>query len=613
MAHAQFSAINSMRTGNAIVDMGVAMAVPVVFHSAPDSVRRFKEWLFPTRGSVSSKHALRTISYVSRGNMGWNGEQQNRVLQKAIKLYLAEELMVQFPRKAEVQLTAMQDTLGPQSHGHRRSSHVTDPTAYHRLTWVAAEREWVAVGESVYFRQYKQEDSKGNANGNNGGYPQPEQSTVFEIMSDAPDGAERVDAFIANALEWYRAELGRLKDERRWMYAMVPSGHARRAKADESSEVQYKKYELSDQKTFASLFFPQTESLLRLLRDFERKQGKYAVAGFPHKMGLLLHGPPGTGKTSLIKALAHHTGRSIINVSLAQITTNQQLAEVMYDLNLDVVGGDARVKLSFDQVIFVMEDVDACSRIVRRRRERHENGSGTGHGGEAWGAAPRSPYASWPPFSCGGSSRGTDSPKAGSPFDGTSPLHCSPQQPSSLPHPPPFPHMAPAPPPPLPPCPPPPPPHDFRAATRSWLADPDELNLAGLLNVLDGVVDTPGRMLVMTSNFPDELDPALIRPGRIDRSLLLDHLQADEAEQMIEHYFGTAVDAEQRALLGQLIRTSHPEMTPAMMEQRCAEYESIRELLKSMRDERGNRARGGDVSMEDLREAKRPRASRGAE
>ena len=44
---------------------------------------------------------------------------------------------------------------------------------------------------------------------------------------------------------------------------------------------------------------------------------------------------------------------------------------------------------------------------------------------------------------------------------------------------------------------------------------------AGLLNVLDGVVDTPNRILVMTTNHPEKLDPALIRPGRIDKILYL--------------------------------------------------------------------------------------------
>ena len=45
-----------------------------------------------------------------------------------------------------------------------------------------------------------------------------------------------------------------------------------------------------------------------------------------------------------------------------------------------------------------------------------------------------------------------------------------------------------------------------------------------------GVVDTPERLLVMTSNHPEKLDPALIRPGRIDKQILLGYLKAPEAK-----------------------------------------------------------------------------------
>lgn len=49
----------------------------------------------------------------------------------------------------------------------------------------------------------------------------------------------------------------------------------------------------------------------------------------------------------------------------------------------------------------------------------------------------------------------------------------------------------------------------------------DDCETQGLLNVLDGVVDTPGRIVVMTTNMVDALDGALIRPGRIDKKILL--------------------------------------------------------------------------------------------
>ncbi|CAN0389181.1 unnamed protein product, partial [Ectocarpus sp. 13 AM-2016] len=47
----------------------------------------------------------------------------------------------------------------------------------------------------------------------------------------------------------------------------------------------------------------------------------------------------------------------------------------------------------------------------------------------------------------------------------------------------------------------------------------------GLLNVLDGVVDTPGRIVIMTTNHPESLDAALIRPGRIDKKIYLGYMK----------------------------------------------------------------------------------------
>lgn len=56
-------------------------------------------------------------------------------------------------------------------------------------------------------------------------------------------------------------------------------------------------------------------------------------------------------------------------------------------------------------------------------------------------------------------------------------------------------------------------------AVRSKDVDKQGITLSGLLNAIDGVASHEGRVLVMTTNFPDKLDGALIRPGRIDMKI----------------------------------------------------------------------------------------------
>jgi chaperone BCS1 len=58
------------------------------------------------------------------------------------------------------------------------------------------------------------------------------------------------------------------------------------------------------------------------------------------------------------------------------------------------------------------------------------------------------------------------------------------------------------------------------------------LTLSGLLNALDGVLAAEGRILFMTTNLPEALDEALIRPGRVDLHLHLGLADQDQAQRM---------------------------------------------------------------------------------
>jgi mitochondrial chaperone BCS1 len=59
------------------------------------------------------------------------------------------------------------------------------------------------------------------------------------------------------------------------------------------------------------------------------------------------------------------------------------------------------------------------------------------------------------------------------------------------------------------------------------------VTLSGLLNALDGFSAPDNVLFVMTSNHIEAIDPALLRPGRIDYRL---HLGAATVEQKVELY-----------------------------------------------------------------------------
>lgn len=61
--------------------------------------------------------------------------------------------------------------------------------------------------------------------------------------------------------------------------------------------------------------------------------------------------------------------------------------------------------------------------------------------------------------------------------------------------------------------------------------------LSGLLNVLDGVGSQEGRIVIMTTNKPDRLDSALVRPGRVDMKVHLGNISQKSAREMFIRMF----------------------------------------------------------------------------
>jgi len=728
--------INALKTGNVALDMTIAMLIPIFIGSIFTSAAYFQKkileinWrlLFSKKKKLYERyitHSTMTSVY-STTDLG-AGDSQNEVLIKAIQLYLDHTGLLKLKR-AELELRQMdkddsKDSYYYYYHDDENTSTFADTLAKYKIVKKPMNNIWLDVGKypskleksndtkeivKDYLVNLIVTEEQENVDEKDGGSSSLKHKREIKLHFTS-EGKESIDTFIDKAYVWYIDQLRTLEDDTRHLYELIKSKTGADGDGDgDDSRRNYKRYQLSEEKTFESLFFKEKENILNVVDHFTNRSGKYSVKGYPHKLGLLLHGPPGTGKTSLIKALAQKTGRSIVNVPLARISTNAELADLFFDQKYYVQGERIPVKLNFKDVIFVMEDVDAVSKVVRRR-DGKINGEAQeevqvempatkslwrmlleSHNDDCTGLvemllkksdrlkqAANDPIllksiaqkmGSIPGLSLVGESTnnnetlstiaaeavegadkllssigtvdnfignhakalkrmvesGTEinedfenellgtTPSGDSVFSASSfvslrkgcgymtdnddihtdtpPVPISPdaafpsQDVASV-----IEAMN----------------HDDNAAmmmvgegktmmgvgpsnvTSAWKAKRDELNLTGLLNVLDGVVDTPGRMLVMTTNHPEMLDPALIRPGRIDKKLLLGHLRYEDLVGMVEHYFQMKLNETQQLRLKLAVDTAPAlKLTPAQVEQMACEFDEVDDMIKKLESKR---------------------------
>ena len=72
----------------------------------------------------------------------------------------------------------------------------------------------------------------------------------------------------------------------------------------------------------------------------------------------------------------------------------------------------------------------------------------------------------------------------------------------------------------------------------------NNLTFSGLLNALDGVAAAENKMVFMTTNHIELLDPALIRPGRVDFKQYIGYASDSQIRRMFLRFFKEADDKE---------------------------------------------------------------------
>ncbi|KAI9653396.1 MAG: hypothetical protein M1821_007061 [Bathelium mastoideum] len=237
----------------------------------------------------------------------------------------------------------------------------------------------------------------------------------------------------------------------------------------------------------------------------------YASRGIPYRRGYLFHGPPGTGKTSLSFALAGVFGLEIHVISLLEPALTESDLNVLFNTLPR-------------RCIVLLEDIDTAD---RRSHENHRRKTRPSNRREE-ALPPQNPESPKNPLPNGT----TSAPAAAATADD------SPQTPTiaamadltrairdNSSH-----HKQQR------------RPHDAAAPPAAAPPEPNRpgISLSGLLNTIDGVASHEGRVLIMTSNQPEKLDAALVRPGRVDMRVAFGPAGREQAVELFVRMFDGA-------------------------------------------------------------------------
>lgn len=173
------------------------------------------------------------------------------------------------------------------------------------------------------------------------------------------------------------------------------------------------------------------QEIIHNIDEFINSEELYKKSGIPHKMGIVLHGKPGTGKTSLIKAIATKYRFNVHSISLNNISEENLKNVLTYNEN-------------GEYIIIVFEDID----VAKSTHDRENN---------------------------------------------------------------------------------------IVTSNRK------QVDLAGILNTLDGLANANNIIFIATTNHIQKLDPALLRAGRFDYHYELDYFNYDEVQQYSKLMFNSEI------------------------------------------------------------------------